>query len=56
MKLHTQDKSLIKFHYNTEESLDIRPKENRLLSLKYAVLGQINKLLCNREIFISAGK
>ena len=56
MKLHTQDQSLIKFHYNTEESLEIGTKENRLLSLNYSVLGQINKLLCNREIFISGGK
>ena len=56
MNLHTQDKSLIKFHYDTEESLDIRTKEHRLLSLNYSVMGQINKLLCNREIFILGGK
>ena len=58
MKLHTQDKSfiIIKCHYCTKESFDIRTKENRLLNLKYSVLGQINKLLCNREIFISGGK
>ena len=36
MKLHTQDKSLIEWdHYNTEDSLALITKQNRLLNLKY---------------------